>query len=434
MGSWRWLTDAGGVATPRGFTAGAGTGGLKESGEPDVALVLADRDCSASGVFTRNRVVAAPVVLDRELLAADPSRLRAVTTNAGNANACTGDEGLRDARATQALTAELVGCEPAQVLVLSTGVIGVPLDMAALERGLRGAGEHLSSEGGAAAARAIMTTDTRPKEAALTVPLSGGTVTLGAMAKGSGMIHPDMATLLAVITTDAAVDPPLLQRLLRGAVERSFNRITVDGDTSTNDTVLLLASGASGYAVEAPQDQQRFAAGLEALCVLLAQAIVRDGEGASRFVTVTVRGARDEVSALRVARTVATSPLVKTAFAGGDPNWGRILAAAGRAGVPFDPNRLTLEVRTDPETGPGGNSVPDPGTTPASPAQTAPLCLVREGTPTDFDEDTAAAVFAAAQLTVTLDLGQEPGGPGEATVWTTDLTHDYIRINADYRT
>jgi len=409
MASWHWLTD-GGVTSPTGFQAAGGTGGLKESGASDVALVVSERDCAAAGVFTRNRVVAACVTLNREVLATAPARVRAVVTNAGNANACTGEPGLHAAHEMQALTARALGVAPEQVLELSTGVIGQPLDLAAVQRGVQDAATTLSPAGGADAARAIMTTDTRPKQAALAVDLSGGTVTLGAMAKGSGMIHPDMATMLAVITCDAVVEPTPLQQRLGAAVDRSFNRISVDGDTSTNDTVLLLANGAAGVALAGDADRRCFAEALEALCVRLAQLIVRDGEGASRFVTLEVTGARTEADAVRVGRTIATSPLVKTALAGGDPNWGRILAAAGRAGVAFDPTALTLTVVAG-----------DPGD----------LCLIRGGAPTDYREADAAALFAAPELTLRLDLGQ---GDADATIWTTDLTHDYVTINADYRT
>ncbi len=397
-------------ALPAGFRAGAAACGLKESGDLDLMLLASDRPCAGAGVFTRNRVVAAPVVVDRETLAANPTDLRAVVANAGVANACTGPSGLEAARAMQRLAAEALGCRPEQVLVLSTGVIGVPLDLAKVAAGVQQAAYRLSPEGGAQAARAILTTDTRPKHRALRLDLPGGTVTLGGMAKGAGMIHPDMATMLAVLTTDAAAPPALLDDLLRAAVERSFNRITVDGDTSTNDTVLLLANGASGLSLEDGAARAAFAEALEALCLYLAHEIVRDGEGASRFVTLRVTGAPDEAAALQVARAIATSPLVKTALAGGDPNWGRVLAAAGRSGVPLDPARLALWAGLEGEP---------------------PLQLVEAGARSAYEESQAARVFAAPELTLRLDLGL---GAAEATVWTCDLTHEYVTINAEYRT
>jgi glutamate N-acetyltransferase/amino-acid N-acetyltransferase len=255
-----------------------------------------------------------------------------------------------------------------------------------------------------------MTTDTYPKELAVSVELPGGAVTIGGMAKGSGMIHPDMATMLAVLTTDAKVATPVLQGLLGDAVERSFNRISVDGDTSTNDSVLLLANGASGVELEDEIAVARFAEGLELVCRTLAQEIVRDGEGASKFVTLSVVGSTDEAAALKVAETIATSPLVKTALAGEDPNWGRVLAAAGRAGIELDPSRLSLWI---------GSASEDE------------LQLVQAGEAADWDPASAASILADPEITMRLDLGL---GQASATVWTCDLTHDYISINANYRT
>ena len=401
--------DSGCVSSPAGFQAGAGTGGLKASGKPDVSLVVSDRPCAAAGVFTTNRVVAAPVLLDRETLAAGAD-IRAVVTNSGCANACTGTGGMAAARAMQALTARALGCAANQVLVMSTGVIGVPLDVEKVRLGVTAALSTLSAEGGHAAAQAIMTTDTRPKSAAVQVQLSAGIVTVGGMAKGAGMIAPNMATMLSVLTTDAALDSALCAELLHEAVTVSFNRIVVDGDMSTNDTVLLLANGASGVAVRDATDRAALLTALQTVATTLAQAIVRDGEGASKFITLVVTGAPDDASAAQVAHTIATSPLVKTAFAGGDPNWGRILAAAGRAGVEFDPEQTSLTILS---------------------AHHPALTLVAAGQPTAYAESAAAAIFAEYEIAVHLTLGS---GPGHATVWTCDLTHDYITINADYRT
>lgn len=410
MGDYHRIVADGSVTTPRGFVAAAVAAGIKQSGRPDLVLVAADRDCAAAGVFTRNRVPAAPVLLDRETLAANPTALRGVLINAGNANACTGAPGLADAREMQRLAAAATGGQPEQFLIMSTGVIGVPLPMERVRAGVAMLAPLLAAGGGLAAAEAIMTTDTRPKRAAVEVDLPAGRVTIGGMAKGAGMIHPDMATLLGVLTTDAAIAADALESSLREAVAASFNAISIDGDTSTNDSVVLLANGAAGVAIADDESRARFTAALTDLCLHLAQLIVRDGEGATRFVTLVVSGAESAADARRAADTIATSPLVKTAFAGGDPNWGRIMMAAGRSGAALDPTRLALWVEA-----------------PGAP----PLQLVRGGTPTGYAEADAAAVFAQPEFTVRLDLGL---GDGAVTLWTTDLSHEYVSINADYRT
>ena len=397
------------VTTPTGFSGGSAACGLKTSGAVDVFLIVSERECAAAAVFTRNRVVAAPVVLDREALAKARSGYRAVIGNAGNANACTGDRGLADAEQTRVMAALAIGCEARQVFVLSTGVIGRPLDMVKLAGGVQAAARALDSAGGAGCARAMMTTDTRPKHLAVEVSLVGGKVMLGGNAKGAGMIHPDLATMLAVLTTDAAIEAVDLQRMLDSAVSGSFNSISIDGDTSTNDTVLLLANGASGVAVREAADLTLFAAALDYLCLQLAHSIVRDGEGAHRFVTVRVTGALDNAAAHAVANVIATSPLVKTAFAGGDPNWGRILAAAGRAGIAFDPAAVSLMVQA------GGPAVQ----------------LLVQGIRAEYAEAEAAAVFNADEFEVRLSIGK---GAGAARVFTCDFTEDYVRINADYTT
>lgn len=399
-----------GVTAPQGFRAAASACGLKPSGAPDLALVVSQHECTGAGVFTRNQLPAAPVILDRETLRENSDRLWGVVVNSGVANACTGAAGEQAAQEMQRLAAASIDADPNQVLVLSTGVIGVQLDLAKLELGIGQSAAALSADNGLAAAEAIMTTDTQPKQLAVSVELPGGAVTIGGMAKGSGMIHPDMATMLAVLTTDAKVASPVLQVLLGDAVEQSFNRISVDGDTSTNDSVLLLANGASGVEVEDASAVARFAEALELVCQTLAQEIVRDGEGASKFVTLSVVGAADEASALKVAKTIATSPLVKTALAGEDPNWGRVLAAAGRAGIKLDPNRLSLWI---------GSAGADE------------LQLVQAGESAGWDPASAASILADPEITIRLDLGL---GQASATVWTCDLTHDYISINANYRT
>ncbi|MER2598355.1 MAG: bifunctional glutamate N-acetyltransferase/amino-acid acetyltransferase ArgJ [Caldilineales bacterium] len=371
----------------------------------DLALVFSDAPCQAAGVFTQNRFPAAPVVYDRALLQANATALRAVVINAGNANACTGEQGLADTARSAAWLEAALGLPAHSALVMSTGVIGLPLPMDKIEAGIAAAATHLrandTADGLNLAAHAIMTTDTRPKLAAQRV----GPATLLGIAKGAAMIHPNMATMLGVLVTDAALDAATLHALLRGAVERSFNAITVDGDTSTNDTVLLLANGAAG-----PVDTDAFAAALAAVCTDLAQQIVRDAEGATKFITVRVTGATTAADARQVAQTIATSSLVKTAVYGGDPNWGRVLAAAGRSGVALDPQQCALWFAGD-----GG----------------APYQTVAQGVPCAYDESVAAAIFACQELEIHLDLG---AGTAEATLWTSDLTHDYVSLNAHYRT
>ena len=398
------------VTSPHGFQAAAFACGFKRSGATDLALLVSDSECSGAGVFTRNQLPAAPVVLDRETLSSNSGRLRAVITNSGSANACTGMAGLEDAKEMQRLTAKDLHCDPDQVLVLSTGLIGLRLDMVKLEAGIHETSAALSVDHGAAAAEAIMTTDTRVKQTAVTVELPQGKVTIGGMAKGSGMIHPDMATTLSVLTSDAQVPPAILQKMLGHAVDHSFNRITVDGDTSTNDSVLVLANGASGVRVEADIERQRFGEALDRVCHMLAQEVVHDGEGASRFLTFTVGGAPDEEAALQVARVVATSPLVKTALGGADPNWGRVLAAAGRAGVELDPDRVALWI---------------------SNGSASEVQLVDVGQAAEWDEADVATIMAATEVQMRLELGL---GEGSATVWTCDLTQDYVSINTRYRT
>lgn len=410
MTHFKVITE-GTVTSPAGFTAAAVAAGLKKANQLDVALVVSERDCSGAAMFTKNQVVAAPVIVDRETIAGNSQRLRAVVINSKNANACTGEPGIANARTTQQVAAKALGCAANQILVLSTGVIGVQLPMDKLHTGIEAGARGLAKENGRLAAEAIMTTDTHPKHLAVEVDLPDGTVTIGGMAKGAGMIHPNMATMLAVLTTDAAIAPSVLDNLLQTAVNHSFNRISVDGDTSTNDTVLLLANGASGTAIADPASIAQFSAALNHLCTELAQMIVRDGEGATKFVEIVVTGANNEADAHQIANTIATSPLVKTAFAGSDANWGRLLMAAGRAGVSFDQTKINLWI---------GVQQPDE------------LQLVAHGTPTKYQEVAAAAVFAEPAFKVKLDLGM--GGEGTAVVWTTDLSHDYITINADYRT
>jgi len=404
------LVKEGSVTTPDGFAAGAADGRIKKPGQLDVAIIYSHRPCATAAVFTQNQVAAAPVIVDRETLQNNRRHIHAVVANSGNANACTGQIGLENTRRIQSLAANALGCQNSQILVLSTGVIGVQLPMDRVAGGIKEAANTLEPDNGSLAAQAIMTTDTYPKHTAIRVELAEGVVTIGGIAKGAGMIHPNMATLLGIFTTDAAIEPDLLDRLLRTAVGQSFNRISIDGDTSTNDTVLLLANGASGVHISDQQDIERFQLALNTITSALAKTIVRDGEGATKFVEIIVAGAPDVQSAHMVASTISTSPLVKTAFAGSDANWGRILAAAGRAGIAFDQNQVSLSI-----------GVADPDQ----------LNIVAQGTPTSYQEADAAAIFNEPEFKILLDLG---AGTGTATMWTSDLSHEYITINADYRT
>jgi glutamate N-acetyltransferase / amino-acid N-acetyltransferase len=402
----------GSVTSPQGFTAAAAHAGLKPDGAPDVALLVSSASCATAGVFTKNAVRAAPVVYDADLLGERPGRMRAVAMNARVANACTGAGGLAAARAMAQAAEQAAGLPPRTALVLSTGVIGVPLPVDQVAEGLRQAAGRLSREGGLEAARAIMTTDTRPKHHAVRLETPGGVITVGGIAKGAGMIHPDLATLLAVLTTDAVGEPATLAPLLRRVADRTFNAISVDGDTSTNDTVLLLANGAS--AVDPARDGalwKLFEEAVQQVARHLALAIVADGEGASKLLEIHVVGAASEAAAREVGRAIARSALVKTALYGADPNWGRVLAAAGAAGVPLNVDRLSLQA-AGAEGGDGGW-----------------LTLVQGGATAHPDPGEARAIFQQKTIRLRLDLGI---GRAEAVVWTCDLTPDYVRINADY--
>jgi glutamate N-acetyltransferase/amino-acid N-acetyltransferase len=397
---------SGGVTTPRGFRAAGVSAGIKANGNPDLALIVSDHPAAAAAVFTTNRAQAAPVLVSREHLARSGGRARAIIVNSGCANACTGDAGLQTARAMADEAARAVGCAPEEVLVASTGVIGVALDIRKITRGLPLVMTALGggNDDGASAARAIMTTDPFPKEAAARVSLAGIEAAIGGTAKGSGMIEPMMATMLGFITTDAAVPQPLLDRALRGAVHDTFNAITVDGECSTNDCVMLLANGASGATV----DESAYPAFLEALrsvCLRLALGIVRGGEGATKLITVTVTGAASVEDARRAAKAIANSPLVKTAIHGGDPNWGRLIAVSGRAGVAFELSRAAVSL--------------------------GPVVLFKDGRPYDEAAPEAANYLKSDDILVTIDLG---AGTAAATVWTCDLSAEYVRINAEYRT
>jgi len=401
----------------KGFDVGAVAAGIKKKpGVSDLALVASRVPCRAAALFTSNLFPAAPVLYDRQLLAFNAESVHAVLINAGCANACTGPEGGANARLAAEQTALCLGAHEHSVLVMSTGVIGVQLPMDKLLAGIPQVVQALAPEGWPAAAAAIMTTDTHPKLATRTVQLGDQTATITGIVKGAGMIHPRLATMLAVVATDAWIAQPLLQQALNEATDASFNRVSIDGDTSTNDTVILLANALAGNAeiVEAASDAYAaFAAALTSLCVELAQALVRDGEGVTRFVTVQVNGAGSAAEAHQAANTIATSPLVKTAFFGGDANWGRILAAVGRAGIPVSPERCDLFID-------GG-----------APARSGELQLVAGGVPLPYSETAASAIFAQPEIDVRVELGL---GSGTATVWTSDLSYEYVRINGDYRT
>lgn len=397
------VTGGQGVTFARGFVAGAVAAGVKHEGTTrlDVAVIASTAEhCHAAGVFTTNQVIAAPCVITKKHVAR--GHLRGIVVNSGNANACTGPQGERDAVAMANAAGELLHVDPHDVAIASTGVIGVPMPMDRIGPAI--ARISLSEAGWDDASRAIMTTDTRPKVAQRELTLSGGAVRIGGMAKGAGMIHPNMATMLAFVTTDALIDSAALRPMLRSAADDSFNAISVDGDTSTNDTLLVLANGASGIRV-GTLDGPAFLDALTAVCLDLARAIVADGEGVTKVFEVHVTGAASESDARLAARTVTTSNLVKTAIHGADPNWGRILAAAGRSGAKVDAGRASIRI--------GG------------------IAVFERGAPRPFDAAAVRTVFERADIAIALDLGL---GDATARAWGTDLSAEYVRINADYTT
>ncbi len=396
----------GGITTPVGFRAGSARAGLRLGPGPDAMLIVSDRGpVPAAATFTDNRLRAAPVELSMRSLRASGGHVAAVVANAGCANAGTGPAGLEDARAVQSLVADRLGLPARYVLTASTGLIGSRLGVDRLASVLPELPLARGRTADLAAANAIMTTDTRPKEAAVEADVGRGrTIRVGGMAKGSGMIHPQMGTMLAFCTTDAPVAPAELRATLRAIVDRTFNQVTVDGDPSTNDTVVLLASGAAGGGMLSGRALDAFGEGLEAVCRRLAERIAADGEGAEHRIDVSVSGARSDREARQVARTVASSSLVKTAVHGADPNWGRIAAAAGRAGARFDPERLV--VRIGPIT-------------------------VYDGAPVDFDERAASRALRRSVVGIGLDLGL---GDGSGMAWGCDLSAEYVVINSEYRT
>jgi glutamate N-acetyltransferase / amino-acid N-acetyltransferase len=396
-------------ALPKGFRFAATACGLKKTGALDLALISSDVPASAAAVFTQNLVVAAPVTLSKKNLRKSKGRMRAVVVNAGNANCATGSQGELVAQRTNEEAARRMLLSSGELFVCSTGVIGVQLPVEKILRALPSLARNRrpSARSFAELSLAICTTDTRPKTASGTFKMSGKRLHFVGCAKGAGMIHPNMATTLAFVMTDAAISPALLQRTLRDVVSRTFNSISVDGDTSTNDTLLVLANGAAGApeVSSGSKAHRHFAVALEEVCGSLAQQIVADGEGAQRVIEIEVRGAKSESAARKIAETIATSPLVKTAFAGGDPNWGRIFAAAGRAGVNFDPALVDITM--------------------------AGIKVLRKGQPLAFNERAASNRLLAEHVPIVMDLH---AGKSHARYWTCDFTAEYVRVNASYRT
>lgn len=393
----------GSVTSPSGFLAAGTSCGLKESGKPDLALLISEGPAALSAVFTTSRVKAAPVLRGMKLLARGSAR--AFLVNSGCANACTGDEGLRNAEDTAAEAAAALDISSDDVFVASTGVIGEHLNTGKIRKAIAGLSESLSNEGGDEFARAIMTTDTVPKTAAVNIKLSGGTVSVGGCSKGAGMISPKMATMLAFFTTDAEVPADKLVEIFRAAVDLSFNRITVDGHMSTNDTAVIMANGASGVGLSSADDAMVFSDGLALLCRHLAKEMVRDGEGATKLVEIEVTGAASDEDAEEIARRVADSPLVKCAMNGADPNWGRIVSAAGCAGVEFDPEDIALDIGA--------------------------VRVFEKGVPVTFDRAKAAGHLKGKEVRLVLAVGT---GKGSACLWTCDLSAEYVEINAEYTT
>ncbi len=394
-----------GVAYPLGFKAAGVKAGIKKSGNLDVAVIYTEREAAVAGVFTQNAVAAAPVHVSKA--AVKTGSAHAVVANAGCANACTGEQGMKDARAMASIAARELGCDASDVIVASTGIIGVTLPMDKMEAGIRQAVSELSETGSQNAGNAIITTDTYSKACATEVEIGGKTVRFGAIAKGSGMIQPNMATMLCFITTDAAIDSALLQEALSGITEVSFNMISVDGDMSTNDMVVVLANGAAGNEklTEKNADYEKFRATLLDMCQELSKRIAADGEGATKFLTIHVTGAKSFADGKTIAMSVAKSPLVKTAFFGQDPNWGRVICAVGYAGVPMDPDKVVVKF--------GG------------------IPVYAHGVGAEHDEEALRSVMAQHDILIEVDMGD---GTEEATVWSCDFSYEYVKINGEYHT
>jgi glutamate N-acetyltransferase/amino-acid N-acetyltransferase len=402
------IIETGSVDSVPGFHALGVSCGIKQSGEPDLGVLLCERPCNAAGVFTTNRVQAAPVLVSKKILERSSGHIQGVVVNSGNANACTGKQGIRDAGGMAAEAERIFGLEESTMLVMSTGLIGKPLLMDRIKAGLLKVREGFNAQKGGSFARALMTTDTKEKFLAVRFDIQGVPVTIGAAAKGSGMIHPNMATMLALFTTDAAVSPACLNLALRRVTERTFNMISVDGDCSPNDIVFILASGACGAPLienEESPGYKPFYSALLAAATELARAIVADGEGATKLVEIRVKGADSFNSASKVARAVANSPLVKTALFGEDPNWGRIVCAIGYSGVPVDPDKIDIFF--------------------------GDIQAVKQGAPSGVSDEECASRLKEREIVLTIGLNQ---GGCECSFWTCDFSYDYVRINAEYHT
>ncbi len=394
-----------GVAFPQGFRAAGVKAGIKKSGNLDVAVIYTEQEAAVAGVFTQNAVAAAPVHVSKE--AVRNGKAHAVVANAGCANACTGEQGMKDAKGMAEIAAKELGCDADDVIVASTGVIGVKLPMDKMEAGIKKAVSELSESGSQNAGNAIITTDTYSKACATEVEIGGKKVRFGAIAKGSGMIQPNMATMLCFITTDAAIDSKLLQETLSEITEVSFNMISVDGDMSTNDMVIVMANGAAGNAriTERNADYEVFRKTLLAICQGLSQRIAADGEGATKFLTIHVTGTKNFADAKTIAMSVAKSPLVKTAFFGQDPNWGRVICAVGYAGVPMDPEKTMVKFGDIP--------------------------VYAHGVGAKYDEEALRKVMAEHDILIDINMGD---GDAEATVWSCDFSYEYVKINGEYHT
>ena len=397
--------EGGTVTTPRGFSAGATYAGLKTFSEDklDLAMLLSETPCAAAGVYTTSTIRSFSVSVTKEHLEQGP--MRGIVVNAGIANTCVGDQGYKDAKEMAVAAAKRLGVEPTDMVVCSTGVIGVELPMSLIRDGIEQV--ELSDDGGNLMARAMMTTDTRPKEVAVTFEVGGKRAHIGGAAKGSGMIHPNMATMLSFVTTDAAVEQGFLERTLREVADRSFNMMTVDGDSSTNDTLVVLANGMAGNSpiTEGSEDAKVFEQALLEACVHLARETARDGEGATKLIIVEVDGARTTEDARKAARTIASSNLVKSAVYGSDPNWGRILMAVGRSGAAADESKIDLFVNG--------------------------VCIMQAGVPVPFHRDSVVALMRGPEVTFRVQMNI---GDGEATAWGCDLTEEYVIINSAYTT
>ncbi len=396
----------GGITAPKGYKAAGVKAGIKKSGKEDLAIIYSEQAATGAAVFTTNKMAAAPVIISKRAIA--KGKATAIVVNAGCANACTGQQGMVDAQAMAHMTARLLNLPEDEILVASTGIIGVPLPMGKVAEGIKTAVAKLSVDGAENAQNAIMTTDTFPKSCAYEFDLQGVTVRIAGIAKGSGMIHPNMATMLGFITTDAAVSSEVLKQALTKAVNVSFNMISVDGDTSTNDMTSVMANGAAGNPTIDDINSEAgkiFTQALTEVCTYLAKQIARDGEGATKFLEVNVKGAVDFADAKKVAMSIAKSPLVKTAFFGQDPNWGRILCAAGYSEAAVEPEKTSLAI--------------------------GDITIVKEGLGAAYDEQALRKIMSAHDITVTVDLGL---GSAEATVWTCDFSYEYVKINGEYHT